>query len=291
MSNLPYALRSTPLQKIEDSSIQSFGINLYVKRLDLNHPYISGNKWYKLKYNLEELKAKKHKTILTFGGAYSNHIVAVAAAGREFGFETIGIIRGEAHTPLNSALQYAVSCGIKLHYVSREEYRKKENPEFVHSLIQQFGDFYLLPEGGSNDLAVKGCSEILKDITIPFDYVCCSCGTGATLAGLILSLKKNQRAIGFSSLKGGEFLEDNVRKFVGNSHNNWSINHDYHFGRYAKTTRELLTFIEQFESKHHIPLDPVYNGKMMFGICDLIKKGFFVNGETIVAVHTGGMII
>lgn len=280
----------TPLQKIEDDRIERFGINLYVKRLDLNHPYISGNKWYKLKYNVEEIKKSGHEVVLTFGGAYSNHIVAVAAAGKQFGFETIGIIRGE-EKPLNSPLIYATECGMKLHYVSRDDYRKKESPEFIDALIHQFSNFYLLPEGGSNELAVKGCAEILKEIDVPFDHVCVSFGTGATLAGLILSLKQNQRALGFSSLKGGEFLEDNVRKYIGDSHNNWSIMHDYHFGRYAKTTTELINFTGQFEKRNQVPLDAVYTGKMMFGIYDLIRKGFFVKGETIIALHTGGLQI
>lgn len=283
----------TPLQKIEDPFILSAGVNLYVKRLDMNHPYISGNKWYKLKYNIPEIEKTAHKTVLTFGGAYSNHIAAVAVAGEEFGFRTIGVIRGEEQRELNGTLSFAIRNGMKLHFVSREDYRKKESKEFISSLSQQFGDFYLLPEGGSNDLAVKGCGEILNDVKIPFNWVCSSCGTGATLAGLILSLKQGQQAIGFSSLKGANYLEEEVEKqlshFQINSSSNWQINNDYHFGRYAKTPKELLDFIRQFEMENNIPLDNIYTGKMMFGIYDLVKKSFFKRGETIIALHTGGL--
>jgi 1-aminocyclopropane-1-carboxylate deaminase len=278
-----------PLQKIADDFILSSGIHLYIKRLDLNHPEISGNKWYKLKYNIDEIKTKKYKTALTFGGAYSNHIAAVAAAGKEFGFNTIGVIRGDEKKSLNQTLQLAEKNGMRLHFISREMYRNKETISFIEGLKELFGDFYLLPEGGSNELAVKGCSEILNNETDPFDYVCCSCGTGATLAGVILSLKANQQAIGFSSLKGGKILEDNVRKYIGDHSNDWSINHDFHFGGYAKTTPELLNFVKQFKKQNNIPLDNIYTGKMVSGIYDLIKKGYFKRDQKIIALHTGGI--
>ena len=170
---------NTALQKINDPFISSFGVNLLVKRLDLNHAHISGNKWYKLKYNLEEAKKQNQRILLTFGGAFSNHIAATAAAGKEFGFNTIGIIRGEKHSPLNPTLQFSADCGMELHYISRASYKMKTKISFIDELYKQFGDFYLLPEGGSNTLAVKGCEEILNDVKINFDYVCCSCGTAA----------------------------------------------------------------------------------------------------------------
>lgn len=287
-----------PLQKISDAAITSSGIDLFVLRLDLIHPYISGNKWYKLKYNLEEAKSQNKDTLLTFGGAYSNHIVAAAAAGKEFGFKTIGIIRGEelSLTPnpspkergtkeLNNTLKFASECGMGFHFISREEYRKKDSEEFITSLQKQFENFYLLPEGGTNALAVKGCKEILSLIDIPFDHVCCPVGTGGTFEGIVSSLKENQKAIGFSVLKGVDFLKTSklFESFDG------LINSDSHFGGYAKHTPELLKFIHDFEKQNNIPLEHVYTGKMMFGIYDLIRKNYFQKGQTVVAVHTGGL--
>ena len=268
-------------------------------RLDTIHKHWSGNKYFKLKFNLEEARKQNKTTLLTFGGAYSNHIAATAAAGKENGFETIGIIRGEKHEPLNPTLQFASDCGMQLHYVSREVYKTKSTPEFNNSLTQQFNNFYLIPEGGSNLLAVKGCSEILNSVEEKFDFVCCACGTGTTLAGLILSLNKNQKAIGFSSLKGGEFLVDDIQKQLNNYSlhysktiafaDNWSVNSDYHFGGYAKTTEQLIAFKKDFEAQQNIELDYVYTSKMMFGIFDLIAKRHFPEGSKILAIHTGGI--
>lgn len=293
---MPVLIASTPLQEIRDPLITPFGVRLYVKRLDLNHPHISGNKLYKLKYNIEEMRAQGKSTMLTFGGAYSNHIAATAAAGKEQGFGTIGIIRGDEHEEgkKNRTLEFAAECGMRLHFISRTDYRRKAEEDFINELHDRFGDFYLVSEGGSNVLGVKGCMEIVNEIDIPFDYICTSCGTGATMAGLVLSLKEKQQAIGFSSLKGGEFLEEEVRRFVNEidktaDRHNWWINHDYHFGRYAKVTKELERFINNFYSVNHIPLDHVYTGKMMFGLYDMIRTGFFVPGEVVVALHTGGM--
>lgn len=283
-----------PLQKISDPAINSSGVRLYVLRLDLNHPHISGNKWYKLKYNVEEIKKCRADVVLTFGGAFSNHIAAVAAAGKEFGFNTIGIIRGNELTykkgkEISSTIKFAELCGMKLHFVSREEYRKKDSSEFISELIQQFGNFYLLPEGGTNKLAVKGCAEITSHIDIPFDYICCPVGTGGTLAGIISSLRAEQKTKGFSVLKSGGFLKEAVQKLLTIPSLKWNINTEYHFGGYAKYTPELLKFISDFEIQNQIPLDHVYTGKMMFGIYDLIRKDYFLKNSTIIAVHTGGL--
>jgi 1-aminocyclopropane-1-carboxylate deaminase len=284
-----------PLQKISDPLISSTGIDLFVLRLDQVHPYISGNKFFKLKYNLEEAKKQKKNTLLTFGGAYSNHIAAVAAAGKEFGFKTIGIIRGdELGESNNQTLSFAKECGMQLHFVSREEYRKKNTSGLIN-LITQSPNYYLLPEGGTNDLAVKGCTEILSFVDIPFDFVCCPVGTGGTLAGIISSLKGDQKAIGFSVLKGGEFLMDEIEKLLTSPAiscaSPWrgELNSEYHFGGYAKHTPQLLKFIDDFEKRNNIPLDQVYTGKMMFGIYDLIQKERFKRGDTVIAVHTGGL--
>jgi len=286
-------LENNPIQEIHDSFISSFGVRLLVQRTDLNHPHISGNKWFKLKYNIAEAKKNNFETLLTFGGAFSNHIAATAAAGKKFGFKTIGIIRGDEKNELNNTLQFASDCGMELIFISREKYREKENIEFIEELKNRFGKFYLLPEGGSNLLAVKGCAEIIQNSTISFDCICCSCGTGTTIAGIASTLKTTQKAIGFSALKGADFLEPSIEKYIfeftGERKMNWEINHDYHFGRYAKVTNELKKFMIDFEKNNHIPLDFVYTGKLFFGIYDLIRKGYFVKGETVLVLHTGGL--
>ncbi|MBI3500752.1 MAG: 1-aminocyclopropane-1-carboxylate deaminase/D-cysteine desulfhydrase [Bacteroidetes bacterium] len=288
-----------PLQKISNPAIEKSGINLFILRLDKIHPTISGNKWYKLKYNLEEAKRQKKDTLLTFGGAYSNHITATAAAGKEFGFKTIGIIRGdELASPnpseggeKNQTLKFAEDCGMKLIFVSREEYKNKNSSELIHSITSSLTNFYLLPEGGTNSLAVKGCSEIISHVNIPFDFVCCPIGTGGTIAGVISSLRKDQKAIGFSVLKDGGFLKNEIEKLLTSPlpPSKGEINTSYHFGGYAKHTPELLKFISDFEKENNIPLEQVYTGKMMFGIYDLIKKNYFPKNSTVIAIHTGGL--
>lgn len=279
----------TPVQEIQDPILDMAGVRLFLKREDLNHPYVSGNKWWKLKYNLEEAIRSGKKTLLTFGGAYSNHIFATAAAAREAGFESIGIIRGEETLPLNHTLSFAAGKGMKLYYVSREQYRNKMDTEFIDQLHQQFGDFYLIPEGGTNRLAIKGVTEFAQTLSNKFDYLCCSCGTGGTLAGLIQGLPKNKTILGFSSLKGGEFLNHEVAQWLPEPCDNWKIITDYYFGGYGKTTNALEEFKSNFEKKNRIPLDPVYTAKMMAGIFDLVQKRFFKTGSTLLAIHTGGL--
>ncbi|HJY64119.1 MAG TPA: pyridoxal-phosphate dependent enzyme [Ignavibacteria bacterium] len=282
------------LNRITDNAIAGSGVELFMLRLDLLHPEISGNKWYKLKYNLEEARKQNKNTLLTFGGAFSNHIAATAAAGKENNFNTIGIIRGEELADeSNATLSRAKQNGMKLVFVSREDYRKRFREDFITELKNKYSDPYIIPEGGSNLLAVKGCAEIISDVTDSFDFVCCAVGTGATLAGLSASLSKKQQAIGFSVLANAEFLNDNVgdfiKEFSGNEIPNWKIIHNYHFGGYAHKTKALIDFIQQFEMENNISLEPIYTGKMMYGIYDLIQSGYFTRGEKIIAVHTGGL--
>ena len=270
-------------------NIENTTISLIIKREDLLHPIISGNKFRKLKYNLVQAKNENKKTLLTFGGAFSNHILAVAAAGREYGFKTIGIIRGEElKTKIfdNPTLQKAQDLGMIFEFVSREMYTHKNNPEFIKQLEETFGDFYLLPEGGTNDLAVKGCEEILMENDLKFDYICCSVGTGGTISGIINCSKNSQQVLGFPALKG-DFLKEDIRNFVTNS--NWKLISDYHFGGYGKVTKELVEFINDFYQRHKIPLDPIYTGKMMYGIMDLIEKNYFLENSKILVIHTGGL--
>lgn len=284
----------TPVTEIKDRVLEKAGIQLLIKREDLNHPFVSGNKWWKLKYNLEAARRQNCRTLLTFGGAYSNHIYATVAAAKECGFESIGIIRGEETLPLNHTLAFAQGCGMKLHYVSRELYKRKNDPDFIRKLHEKFGAFYLIPEGGSNALAVKGVKEFARIISgFTFHNLCVPVGTGGTLAGFVAGLNRRVEIIGFSSLKGGEFLNEDIKNLLTESsligHSNWRIETNYHHGGYGKTTPELMRFMEDFEIQHHIPLDQVYTGKMLYGIFDMVEKGMFERGSILLAVHTGGL--
>jgi len=264
-------------------------ISLYIKREDLLHPYISGNKFRKLKYNLVQAKKEKKETLLTFGGAFSNHILAVAAAGKEQGFKTIGIIRGEElkdKIAENPTLQKAKDFGMVFEFVDREIFKERGSPKFIRQLTDKFEDFYLIPEGGTNDLAVKGCQEILTGTDEKFDYICCAVGTGGTISGLINCSKNSQQVLGFPSLKG-DFLREDICKFVSKS--NWDLISAYHFGGYAKVSEELILFINEFYQKYKIPLDPIYTGKMMYGIMDLINRNYFPKNSKILVIHTGGL--
>lgn len=266
------------------------GVELSVLREDLIHPYISGNKFRKLKYNLIEFKKGNYTAVLTFGGAYSNHISAVAAAGKEFGFQTIGIIRGEeliSKINENPTLKFAQNCGMKLKFISRESYRQKSNPEILNELASEFGNVYILPEGGTNEPAVKGCEEILGTHTESFDFICCAIGTGGTISGIIRSSAKHQKILGFPALKDSGFLKDEINRFTNRS--NWELIPEYHFGGYGKTCEELINFTNSFKQEFELPLDPVYTAKMMFGITELIKEGYFPKGSKALAIHTGGL--
>jgi 1-aminocyclopropane-1-carboxylate deaminase len=279
----------TSIQDLKCQISEQSGIRLLVKREDQNHPFVSGNKWWKLRYNLAEALKTGHSTLITFGGAYSNHVYATAAAANELGLKSIGIIRGEETLPLNPTLSFAKASGMELHYMSREAYRKKTEPSFIEQLQHEHGDFYLVPEGGTNELAVKGCVELATqlDNEVDFDYLCLPVGTGGTIAGMRKGIAESKKIMGFPALKGAGFLEAEVSKYTSNK--NWQLIYDYHFGGYAKVTDELIEFIKQFENQFNIPLDPIYTAKMMFGIMDLIKKNFFEAGSTILAIHTGGL--
>jgi 1-aminocyclopropane-1-carboxylate deaminase len=282
------------IQEILDPIFSESGLRVFIKREDLIHPHVSGNKWRKLNYNLIEAKRLDHHTLLTFGGAYSNHIYATAAAANEAGFNSIGIVRGEelSNKPLNHTLSFARLNGMDLQFITREKYRQKSDQRFIDELKERCGDFYLIPEGGTNNLAIKGCEEIVNDEVRQFDVVCLSVGTGGTISGVIAAATKHQQVIGFSVLKG-DFLkkdvEDLLINYSGNRYDNWQIETDYHFGGYAKSNNELLKFIHDFETKHDIPLEPIYTGKMMYGLYDKIKKGSFKSGSRILAIHTGGL--
>jgi 1-aminocyclopropane-1-carboxylate deaminase len=281
----------SPVEELHDDELARLGVSLYLKRDDLIHPEIPGNKWRKLKHNLTAARELGHDTLLTFGGAYSNHIRATAAAGYHFGFSTIGVIRGEEHMPLNPSLAYAVDRGMRLTYLDRAAYRRKDTTEVVGALRERFGEFYMLPEGGSNALAARGCAEVPREIDRAFEVICCPCGTGGTLAGIAAGLGAGQRAIGFSALKGGQFLAAEVnelqREAFGADSGNWTIEYGFHCGGFAKRSPELLAFIDAFKQRHRLLLDWVYVAKMMLGIFTLARNGALAGGTRVVAVVTG----
>lgn len=277
--------------ELADPRIAGHGLRLFLKRDDLIHPDLPGNKWRKLKHNLTAARDQDRGMLLTFGGAYSNHIRATAAAGHHFGFDTVGVIRGEEHLPLNHSLAYAVSKGMRLTYLDRTTYRRKAEPDVIAGLRERFGDFHLIPEGGGNSAGVRGCAELPAEIDRPFDVICCACGTGTTLAGISAGLPPGARALGFSALKGGSFLDRDVARLqheaYGSVFHNWRVDCGFHFGGFARRTPELETFIEDFDHRHGIRLDRVYVAKLMYGVFALADRGEFPRGTRIVAVVTG----
>ncbi|GAB3015390.1 1-aminocyclopropane-1-carboxylate deaminase/D-cysteine desulfhydrase [Spirosoma pulveris] len=283
---------NSPLNLIEAPFPEPVAIRLFLKRDDLLHPKVSGNKWRKLKYNLLAARVQKLETLLTFGGAYSNHLYATAAAGQIFGFRTIGVVRGDelGGKPLNSTLAFCRACGMQLYFVNRNDYRRKEDADFLDELRTRFGAFYLIPEGGTNELAIQGTAEIMPEIIQQLghtpNFVCCPVGTGGTVAGLLKSAPNETGVLGFLVLKVPDSL------WLSDLFPPTARGHrvsDYHFGGYARTTPELLNFIRTFEQRTGILLEQVYTGKMLFGVYDLARKGYFPEGASVVVVHTGGL--
>lgn len=289
MEDVPLRLPS-PLTELRTDAFERSGVRVHLKRDDLIHPDLTGNKWRKLKYNLAAAREQGFSTLLTFGGAYSNHIRATAAAGHYFGFNTVGIIRGEEHLPLNPSLSYAIDRGMTLRYLDRDRYRRKTSPEVLDEIRAEFSDSYVIPEGGSNSLALRGCAELVDELDIEYGLICCPCGTGGTLAGIAANLPTGKRALGFSALKGGDFLDDEVVRLqeeaIGTRTHNWSINTDFHFGGFAKRKPQLDDFISVFQSDHDIQLEWIYVAKMMYGLLSLIEQGA-IRDTTVVALITG----
>ncbi|WP_299259959.1 pyridoxal-phosphate dependent enzyme [uncultured Aquimarina sp.] len=286
-------VRESKNEEILHPILKEAKVSLYIKREDLIHEHISGNKFRKLKYNLLEAKRKGCDTILTFGGAYSNHIAATAAAGKLVGLHSIGVIRGDELAKdldrtlsENDTLRFASDNGMKLKFVSRNDYKQKTSEYFLESLKREFGLFYCVPEGGTNDLAVRGCEEILTTDDGMFDYICCAIGTGGTISGIINASLTHQNIIGFPALKG-DFLSDEIKKYTHKT--NWSLTKEYHFGGYGKINSTLIEFINTFKQEQNIALDPIYTGKMLYGLFDSIQNGTFTKNTRILAIHTGGL--
>ncbi len=283
----------TPLIQLQDKILERAGVKLFLKRDDLIHPLVSGNKWRKLKYNLLHAMEQGYDSLLTFGGAYSNHLYAVAAAGAALGFKTIGIVRGEDHqdgeTP---TLRFCKDQGMTIHYVSRQEYRLRHETDYIKKVGNEFGDPYMIPEGGTNILALRGVREMVQETEEQLgsapDYYAVAAGTGGTAAGI---RSAGANVLAFSVLKGGAFLADEIEELIDNPKISGKLElyTEYHFGGYAKWKEELMQFIRSFRNKHHIQLEQVYTGKLIYGLFDLIEKNHFRRGTTIVAVHTGGL--
>ncbi len=288
--NLP-----SPVTQIKNNLLDEKQIQLFIKRDELIHPVIQGNKWRKLKYNLIAAQEKNKHTLLSFGGAYSNHLHALAAVGKQLNFKTIGIIRGQAPKTLNPCLQDMLDWGMQLKFIKRIDYKQKHTAQFIENLKLEFNDFYLIPEGGNNAAGRKGCAELLEELHDEYDTICCEVGSGTMLSSLIQGNICTQTSyLGFAVMKNPQLDEDihNILATSKNKHKlstQWKINHHYHFGGFAKTTNELNTFIESFKQQHNIQLEPVYSGKMLWGILDLIKQDHFKPGSRILAIHGGGL--
>lgn len=287
----PAARLPSPLQELSDDRFGRRGLRLLLKRDDLIHPELTGNKWRKLVPNL---RAAAGRTVVTFGGAYSNHLRATAAAGRLLGLPTVGVVRGQelAERPLNPSLARCAADGMRLHFVDRQTYRRKAEPAILATVLRTVGaaDAFVVPEGGSNSLAVHGCTALGAELGDRADVVAVACGTGGTLAGLAAGLPQGGRALGIPVLKGG-FLEASVRALqeeaFGARRGTWSLDDRFHFGGYARTTPRLDAFAEDFGARHGLPVERLYVAKMLYGLLTLAEEGAFARGTTIAAVVTG----
>ncbi|MFI5753799.1 1-aminocyclopropane-1-carboxylate deaminase/D-cysteine desulfhydrase [Streptomyces sp. NPDC051569] len=296
----PAALRPwlpSPLRPVEDERFARHGVRLLLKRDDLIHPELPGNKWRKLAPNLRAAATAGKDTLLTFGGAYSNHLRATAAAGRLLGFATIGVVRGEelADRPLNPSLARCAADGMRLAFVDRSTYRRKAEPAVVSAVLAEAGPaardrVYVVPEGGSNALAVQGCADLGRELRGAADVVAVACGTGGTLAGLAAGLGAGQRAVGFPVLKGGflgQEIRDLQRAAFGGPAGDWRLDDRFHFGGFARTSATLDAFAREFEDRHGLPVERLYVAKMLYGLTALVTEGAFPSGTTVAAVITG----
>ena len=277
----------SPLFKIEEELLIKKKISLYLKRDDLIHPILNGNKYRKLKYNIRKYQEGSYSHMITFGGAFSNHIYATASIGQVLDILTVGIIRGEYDSD-NPSLQHAIKCGMQLHFVDRENYRHKEKSEVVQAILDMYERPYLVPEGGTNALALLGTTEVMNEIydQLPeVDYICVSAGTGGTSSGMLIGKNESSQLLVFSALKGS-FLKEEISKL--SKRTDFKLVTDYHFGGFAKWNPVLIKFINEFYQRHNLLLDVVYNGKGMYGLYEMISNNLIPHRSTIVWVVTGG---
>ncbi|ASF46688.1 1-aminocyclopropane-1-carboxylate deaminase/D-cysteine desulfhydrase [Methylovulum psychrotolerans] len=289
LKRLETQFQPSGLSRITDPLLEQKQVTLWLKRDDQLHPILSGNKWRKLKYSLNHALELGCRRLISMGGAYSNHLHALAYAGKALGLPTTAYIRGEPPTPLTPTLQDAQDWGMQLKFISRGDYRILRPYKAWDSLPGwQVGDYWL-PEGGAQPLALQGVGELVAELAIPYQWLCVPCGTGATLAGLAAAVAPPSRVLGFAALKNAGFLRADIAQLLPQPQQNWHINLDYHCGGFAQTTPALLAFIRDFQATHGIALEPVYTGKMLLGLYELINNGVFAPGTTIIAVHTGGL--
>ncbi|GAB0110888.1 1-aminocyclopropane-1-carboxylate deaminase/D-cysteine desulfhydrase [Pseudoalteromonas distincta] len=278
------------IQHIDNEFLKNKKVYLGVKRDDLLHPLISGNKWRKLKYNLAHMKELNKTELLTFGGAFSNHIHACAAAGKEFNIQTHAIIRGPELDSNNPTLQFAKQCGMQLHVVNRIEYKQRYDQRYLEALQGRFPNAFIIPEGGTNEHALLGCKELVHSLP-EHDYLVCPTGSGGTLAGLIEGSEANTHIIGIAVLKQAQYLNAEVKKLSSKAkkQDNWQLLTDFHDGGYGKFSPALWQFCQEMNHTYNLPLEPIYSGKMMYALWKLIEQDYFPPGSKIIAVHTGGL--
>lgn len=291
MNNPLFTLPESPLQTIYHPLLKKQQLTLQVKRDDLLHPLISGNKWRKLKYNLllmqKSMQEKHQKTVLTFGGAFSNHIYATAAAGKLFGFNTIGVIRTDALDPCNSTLRFAKACGMRLIAVDRKTYRKRHEAAYQQQLLATYNHAYLIPEGGTNHLATKGVQDLVKSLP-EHDYLLSAVGSGGTLAGLI-NASDTAKVLGVAVLKQADYLRQEINALTAEAQCQWQLLTQFHGGGYGRFSPELWQFCQTMHQQHQLPLEPIYTGKLFYALWQLIEQGYFKANSRIIAIHTGGL--
>ena len=277
----------SPVQQIKNTLFTEQGLSVFIKRDDLIHPIISGNKWRKLKYTLKKAAAENKTHLVTFGGAYSNHLLATAAAAAKFGFKATGIVRGEAVE--NDSLFLCKLHGMQLLFTDRDSYRDK--PALFNKYFSDDASAFFIDEGGTSPEGAQGCAELVEELTQTYDHIFCACGTGTTAAGIINGLQQHQLNTRFNAVpvfKNGGFIKDDIDKYL-TSPADYILHTDYHFGGYAKTDERLISFIRTFVAGTGILIEPVYTGKMLYAIYDLAAKGYFKPGSGILAIHSGGI--
>lgn len=284
--------KPSPITRIVDAELDRCKVELWIKRDDLIHPIVSGNKWRKLKYTINNALHQNAECIISMGGQYSNHLHALAFASKALGLKSSAIIRGEKPTQFTPTLLDLEQWGMELNFISRQDYRLLRHIKVINDLPQIKTGQYWIPEGGATNLALKGISESINEIDMDYDLMAVACGTGTTLAGLIANGIESRHFLGIATIKNAGFLVHDVQELLnseGIKRENWQIGLDYHFGGFAKTKPALLDFVNQFRHKHQIPIEPVYTGKLLFAIYDLLRLGYFKPGQRIIALHTGGL--
>jgi 1-aminocyclopropane-1-carboxylate deaminase len=277
----------SPVQQIKNNLFNDKGLKVFIKRDDLIHPIISGNKWRKLKYILKQAQSQNKIHLVTFGGAYSNHLLATAAAAAKFGFKATGIVRGEQVN--NDTLFLCRLHGMNLLFTDRDSY--KDKPALFEKHFADDPEAFFIDEGGASTEGAKGCSELVDELTETYNHIFCACGTGTTAAGIINGIKQRGLTTQFNTVpvfKNGSFIKNEIDRFL-NTPFEYHLHTDYHFGGYGKADKSLIEFIKQFVAQTGILIEPVYTGKMLYAIYDLAAKNYFNPGSKVLAIHSGGI--